>query len=386
MIRPLRGYVASPDAAAGVASPVAEDLSVADRERLIAANPDSSMNLLGDTPPELDRARSYLERVVSDGTFRPSEGWWVYRVTGDGHTQTGLVAEVAVTAYEAGNVLRHEHTMADVAARIADALELIGGSAHPVSLTYRHVAALDEFLGRVTRQEPDVRVEEAGRTQEAWEVANSGVPVESLRRIDRLYIADGHHRTAGFAELARRSLASGDDQRAHFPAVLFPDTAMRTRSYYRCLHLRNRPPTGVLADIAAQLPIEPMQPPAADAHPARGVIWVVADGTWHRLPLPDVRGAGPTAALDSARLQYQVLGPICDVADPRTDPRLTYVPGSLGYDELARICREQGGIGFATRPAGVADVMAVADAGGVLPPKSTWFTPKIGAGLFLRRV
>ena len=208
----------------------------------------------------------------------------------------------------------------------------------------------------------------------------------ALDEIPTLYIADGHHRSAGAAALAHRSGSGLDDPRSRVLAVLFPHTQMRTLSYHRCLHLPDRSPEQILSAIAGRLDVHAMPAAPDGREPEPGEVWLAVEGQWYSVRLPAPVGPGPTTTLDAARLQHDILGPICDVADPRADPRLSYVPGSALYLELAAICAARGGVGFVTRAARVEDVMAVSDAGGVMPPKSTWFTPKIGAGLFLRRL
>ncbi|MGI9648600.1 MAG: DUF1015 family protein [Acidimicrobiia bacterium] len=387
MIRPLDGYIVSQAAADRVVAPVAEDLGPDERDRILASNPDTSLFLLTEQPAARATARNYLDRVTSDGTFQPTGGWWVYRITDGDHRQTGVVAEVSVEAYESNRIMRHENTVAEVANHVADALDEMGGSVHPVSLVYRRQAAVDRIVAGVVDEPPAVRVQRGDRGQEAWPVADPGELAAALESVPTLYIADGHHRSAAAAVLAERYQAGPETARSHFLAALFPDTDMRVLSYHRCLHLRAYSPAEILAAIARHFPIAAIEEPS-DGHgvPDPGEVWLCVEGSWYTLNLPHNPDEGPTAALDAARLQHQILGPICDVADPRTDPRLNYVPGSIPLPEMATACGAQAGISFVTRPPTVDDVIAVSDAGGVMPPKSTWFSPKIGAGIFLRRL
>lgn len=384
MIRPFDGYVVTAGAADRVVAPVAEDLNPAERDRILATNPDTSLFLLTEAPEGRSHAREYLERVTGDGTFEPTTGWWVYRITDGDHRQTGVIAEVAVAAYESNRLLRHEHTVAEVAEHLADAFEEVGGSTHPVSLAYRADPVIDGIVAQVTAATPEVRVERGGRIQEAWRAESDLGLGAALEAIPELYIADGHHRSAAAAVLAHRSPPELESIRSHFLAALFPDDQMKTLSYHRCLHLPDHSPAEILTAIARHFPIQPR--PDVGEIPASGELWVCSEGSWYSLQLPHFADEGPTSALEAARLQHQILGPICDVADPRTDPRLNYVPGSVPLDVLAAECGAQAGLSFVTRPPTIADVMAVSDAGGVMPPKSTWFTPKIGAGIFLRRL
>lgn len=385
MIRAFHGFVVDPAVADRVVAPVAEKLTGDDRARILAENPDNSLRLLAETPADRADARAYLERVTGDGTYQPADGWWAYRITDGDHHQTGVVAEVAVEAYESNRIRRHEHTVAEVAIHVADTLEQVGGSSHPVSLLYRTMPAVEEIVGRSTAGEPAIRVTRGNRIQEAWPVPDSDALGEALQSISTLYIADGHHRSSGAATLARRRGASGADNAAYFLAALFPSDQMRTLSYHRCLHLPDHSPHEILTAIARHFTLEPIAQPR-DGVPNPGRVWIHAGDSWYGLELAHGPDAGPTASLDPSRLQHQILGPICDVADPRTDPRLNYIPGTVPLGELSELCSEQAGITFVTRPPTVDDVIAVSDAGGVMPPKSTWFTPKLGAGIFLRVV
>ena len=384
MIRPLDGYVVSQEAADRVVAPVAEDLHPVERDRILATNPDTSLFLLTEDAEARSHGREYLERVTSNGTFEPTSGWWVYRITEGDHRQTGIVVEVSVAAYESDRIRRHEHTVGEIAEHVADALEEVGGSTHPVSLIYRHDPAVDEVVGAAVAATPSLRLEREGRIQEAWKLEAGAGLGRALDAIPALYIADGHHRSAGAAVLLHRDEPGSEDARSHFLAVLFPDTEMKTLSYHRCLHLPDHTPADVLAAIARHFPLKRLADPAGTPEP--GEVWLHSEDTWYSLRLPHGTDEGPTSALDAARLQHQILGPLCDVADPRADPRLNYVPGSVPVHVLAAECRQQAGLSFVTHPPSVDDVMAVSDAGGIMPPKSTWFTPKIGAGIFLRRV
>ncbi len=384
MIRPFDGYVVSQEAVERVAAPVAEDLHPVERDRILATNPDTSLFLVTQDAEARSHGHDYLERVTRDGTFQPTSGWWVYRITEGDHQQTGVVAEVSVAAYESDRIRRHEHTVGEVADHVADALEEVGASAHPVSLIYRRDPAIDEVVERAVVAAPALRLEREGRIQEAWKLEAGAGLGAVLDAIPALYIADGHHRSAGAAVLSRRNAPGLESSRSHFLAVLFPDSEMKTLSYHRCLHLPDHSPADVLAAIARHFPLKRLPTPGEIPEP--GEIWLYAEGTWYSLRLPHGTDEGPTSALDASRLQHQILGPICDVADPRADPRLNYVPGSVPLHVLAAECRQQAGLSFVTHPPSVDDVIAVSDAGGIMPPKSTWFTPKIGAGIFLRRV
>lgn len=384
MIHPFVGWVVTPDAAPRVATPRVEDLDPELRHEIRTNNPDSGLHLLAESNADVVAVRNYVGRVTWEGLFRDARGWYVYAITEGDHTQTGVLAEVEVAAYDAGRIHRHEHTVAEIGGRVADILEGTGVSTEPVSLLYRHRPSLDAHLATITAGAPEIDlIGGDGRRQRVWEVGADATTTAELAHITDLYIADGHHRSAGASTLAGRLRARPDDPAGRFLAVLFPEDQMRILGYHRCLVLIDRTPQEIVALINEEYPLVPVD--YANENPPAGVVQVCADGRWYRLELrPSIRES-PTSRLDAAQLQHQVLGPLCDVADPRTDNRLEYVPASVPAEDFARLCAEKSAVGFKVQPPSVEDVIAVADSGGVMPPKSTWFSPKVGAGLFLRR-
>ena len=383
MIHPFAGYLVTPEAADRVATPRVEDLDPVTRAQIRADNPDSGLHLLAESNADVISVRNYVARVTWEGLFREAAGWYVYAISEGDHTQTGVVAEVEVAAYDTGRIHRHEHTMAEIGGRVADILEGTGVSTEPVSLLYPHRRVLDERLAAITADPPEIDISgSTGRRQRIWPAGDDATLTEELAKIQDLYIADGHHRSAGASTLANRLQPGPDDPAGRFLVVLFPENQMRILGYHRCLVLSHRTPEEVVSTIDAEYRLEPIE---AGDEPARGVVHICAEGNWYRLALRPIIREEPTSRLDAAALQHQVLGPLCDVADPRTDTRLEYVPASVESETFAAMCAERRAVGFMIRPPSVNDVIAVSHAGGVMPPKSTWFSPKVGAGIFLRQ-
>lgn len=384
MIHPFAGWLVTPDAAGRVATPRVEDLDPERRDEIRTTNPDSGLHLLAESNADVVSVRRYLTRATWDGLFRQVRGWYVYATTEGSHTQYGIVAEVEVAAYDAGRIHRHEHTMAEIGGRVADILESTGVSTEPVSLLYRSRPVLDNRIAEITAADPEIEVSSPeGRMQRVWNAGADETITTEVSEIQDLYIADGHHRSAGASALAKRLQPGPEDPAGRFLAVAFPHNQMRILGYHRCLVLAHRTPREIIANIEAEYHLAPLEP-SGDPPPA-GAVHLCAERNWYEFDLrPSVRNE-PTSSLDAARLQYQVLGPLCDVADPRTDTRLEYLPATIDARTLAETCATKGAVGFVIRPPSVEDVIAVADAGGVMPPKSTWFSPKVGAGLFVRR-
>lgn len=384
MIHPFAGYLVDPEAADRVATPRVEDLDPDRRNQIRADNPDSGLHLLAESNADVVAVRNYVARVTWEGLFRDASGWYVYAITDRDHTQIGIVAEVEVAAYDSGRVHRHEHTMAEIGGRVADILEGTGISTEPVSLLYHQRPGLDARVAAITAGAPEIDVLRSdGRRQQVWPAGKDFVIGTELAQIEDLYIADGHHRSAGASTLASRLQPGPEDPASRFLTVLFPANQMRILGYHRCLVLTHRTSEEVLSTIGAEYDLVPIDAP--ETAPPPGDVHVCADHSWYQLSLRASTREGPTARLDAAQLQHQVLGPLCDVADPRTDNRLEYVPASIGAASFAGMCADRRAVGFMVRPPSVEDVIAVSNAGGVMPPKSTWFSPKVGAGLFLRR-
>jgi uncharacterized protein (DUF1015 family) len=214
-------------------------------------------------------------------------------------------------------------------------------------------------------------------------VEDEAALVEAFSAIDALYIADGHHRAASASRACEGRGGAGESSR--FIAVAFPDAAMQVLPYNR-----------VVADLAGRTPDELLEAVRAVARvsdggpvPARaGEVAMFLAGRWHRIELPEVPPGTPRAdALDVAILQTSILAPLLGIADPRTDRRIDFVGGIRGTAELERLVASgRAAVAFSMHPVGVGDLMAIADQGGIMPPKSTWFEPKLRDGLLVHTI
>lgn len=397
---PFTGWRVAPDAAARVVSPAYDALSPRERGETAAANPDSFLNVTRSPEDQLPgqevdherllrSSRATLDRLLAEGAFvrQATPAYQLLRMRLGGHVQTGIVGTVPVR--DIGSVVRlHEETRADKEDDLVRHLETVGVSSSPVGLVHPGPTPVPDLVARTTAEAPELRVDaDDGLEQEVWGVTDpadiAGIRT-AFSRMDRLYLTDGHHRAASAVRLARR-LGAGSQRDAPWQRLLvvaFPADELRLEPYHRVVHGigRDRAAT-VLEAIRERFEVAAAAPPAPPE--VAGTLAVLLADRWYAVrTAPDDPPVDPVAALDVTILHERILRPLLGITDPRTDDRLEFVPGTRGLAELERRAGPDGGA-FALPPTDVAELMAVADAGAVMPPKSTWFEPKVRSGMFL---
>ena len=278
-----------------------------------------------------------------------------------------------------GRIRRHELTRPAKVADRARQIEAVGAHTGPVMMSYRDDAAVAEATAAVAAGRPTLEAEVDGVRHSVW-IAEGGAGAalsDSVRGLDTLYVADGHHRSEAAVQVA------GDAAGASFLAVSFPESEMRILDYNRVVRdLAGRSADEFLAALRDDFAIAPSDTPVRPDSPRRFGLYVA--GRWYRLALRAAPKAedDPTAALDAEILSRTVLAPVLGIEDPRNDPRIDFVGGSRGLNGLsARIDSGEMAAAFALHPVTLGQLFAVADAGRVMPPKSTWFEPKLADGL-----
>jgi uncharacterized protein (DUF1015 family) len=402
-IAPFRALRASPRLAARVAAPPYDVVTREEAARVVAGNPLSFLRVTRsetDFPPDTDahaprvyeRARANLDRLVTEGALvredRPS--LYLYRMVADERAQVGLAACVHVNDYERGVIRKHETTRPDKEEdRTRHALTL-RAHAEPVLLLYRDRADIDRRAGREMERASllDVATSDGVR-HTVWAVAEPTPWLETFGSVERAYVADGHHRSASAWRAARHARSAGaiganDEERDWFIAVLFPASQLRILPYHRLVrdlggmtsrHMLER--LGEVGELKAS---------AAPLPGGRGAFGLYLDRRWYRLELPSmsIKVGDPIHSLDVSLLQERILGPILGIADPRTDPRMDFVGGIRGIGELERrVDSGEAALAVSMHPTTVEQLMAAADAGEIMPPKSTWFEPKLASGLLV---
>lgn len=345
-----------------------------------------------------ERARDLLAERVADGTLLrdATPCYYLYRLRRDGREQTGIVAGVAMDDLADGTVRAHELTRPEKEADRARHIEATGCQTGPVFLAYRDNAVMDILVEAAKAADPLYDFTDGeGVRQTVWRVARPAA-VESFRamlgQVDRAYIVDGHHRAAAAASVCRRmreeagSGLSGTEPYNFLLCALFPASQLAVLPYDRVVADTNGLDEGglVAALEAAGVTVGGRQEvPVSPAR--RGQVGMRAFGAWRELSLGGARPDDPVDGLDVAILQDRVLGPVLGIDDPRSDGRISFVGGAEGPEALARRAGERG-VAFSLFPVSMGELMSVADAGRLMPPKSTWLEPKLRSGLFIRRV
>jgi uncharacterized protein (DUF1015 family) len=405
-LNPFRPIRPRPDLAAQVASVPYDVVNRGEAAELARGNPHSFLHVGRsdiDLPEDVDpydpriyrRAREALDELLARGTLLrdPEPRLFVYRQVMDGRSQTGVVGCVHVDDYEHDVIRKHEKTRQDKEDDRTRHVLTLNANAEPVFLTYRGRADIDRMVEEVTSSAPlyDFTAPDGVR-HTVWPVSDSRALAEAFGPIPHAYVADGHHRSASAwragKELRARSPSHrGDEEYDWFLAVLFPSDQLRILPYNRVVRdLDGQTPALVLERLRGLGKV------SAATHPVperSGVFCIYLDGRWHRLELDQagIDRSDPIASLDVSLLQDRVLSPILGIGDPRTDKRIDFVGGIRGTAELERRVRSgEMAIAFSLFPTTLDQLMAVSDAGHVMPPKSTWFEPKLRSGLFVHEL
>ncbi len=392
------------DAAAKVASVPYDVVNRDEAAELAAGNPLSFLHVVRpdiDFPPSknpydpdiYDKASENFQKLISDNVLQRDSGdcVYAYRQIMNGHSQVGIVCCCHIDDYENNLILKHEKTRKSKEDDRTHHVLALNANAGPVFLTYRGVEHINFMVADTIKADPLYDFVAADGVQHTvWRIENSQPFVEALSAVPQFYIADGHHRAASAwragNELRRRlpNGGTGDEECNWFLSVLFPSDQLRILAYNRVLRDMNG---HTVADLLEKLDdlgeFTKTDDPVPDA---RGSFCFLVDHRWWKLTIPvDPHVAkDPIQSLDVAILERLVLHPIFGIEDVRTDPRIDFVGGIRGTAELERLCI--GGdfaVAISMYPTTLDQLMAVSDAGEIMPPKSTWFEPKLRSGLLV---
>jgi len=404
MLRPFAGLRPASEYAAQVAAPPYDVLSTEEARAAARGKPWSFLHV---SKPEIDlpagadpyspqvyaKAAENMRHMLERGVLKRDEKpcYYVYRMVMNGHAQTGLAAAGSVPDYDAQRIRRHELTRPDKEDDRVRQIEAVNAHTGPVLLAYPAAPEVDAMLADAARSAAEFDVTAAGGVHHMLWVIRDDERIARLTAafdaMGALYIADGHHRTAAASRVAasRRAAASQPSANAsyeRFLCVAFPHHALRILPYNRVVRDLNGLERGeLLRRVAARFNVARASGRVMPER--RGVFGLYLPGEWYRLEIPaaNIPADDPIARLDISLLSAHLLGPVLAIGDPRTDPRIDFVGGIRGTEELER--RVAGGMAaaFSMYPTSMEDLMAVADAGGIMPPKSTWFEPKLADGL-----
>ena len=407
-VRPFRALRPAPEKAARVSAVPYDVVSTEEARRLAAGNPLSflhvsraEIDLTDGTDPYSDavyaKARENFEKLKREAPLSSEEALslYVYRLRMGGQEQTGIAGACSLDEYDQDIIRKHERTRRDKEDDRTRHMLVLGAQTGPVFLTYRDRPEIDQIVAEIKGRTPlfDFTAPD-GVAHTIWRVGGetAGRLAEQFRPVPLLYIADGHHRAASAArarsELAERSAKrTGEEAYNFFLAVAFPAGQVRILAYNRVVKdLNGRTPAEFLSALEEKFSV------AADASPSprrKGEISVYLAGRWHGLLIPPggVATGGAIGSLDAAVLQEKVLEPLLGIKDIRTDKRIDFIGGIRGTQELERLVDSgKAAVAFSLYPVSVDDLMAVSDANEIMPPKSTWFEPKLRDGLLVHEI
>ncbi len=402
LIRPFRGLRPLPEKAADVAAPPYDVLNTAEARQRAAGKPYSFLHI---SKPEIDlpsdtdpfapevyaKGAENLAKLVAEGVLIRDEApvYYIYRLRMGEHTQTGFVAAASVAAYDANRVRKHEFTRPDKEDDRVRQIDALNAQTGPVLLAYKANKNVDDLIAGVAAGTPLYEVTaDDGIVHTIW-IMNDPAAVERLTRLvddmDALYIADGHHRSAAASRVAavRRETQTQTDSHEYFLTVAFAHDQTQIFDYNRVVRdLGGLSDADFLAKVEERFKVEKASGQVKPDGPGRFGMYLA--GTWYRLEIQPqfIPQTDPVARLDVSLLQDNLISPVLKIDDPRRDKRIDFVGGMRGLDELER--RVNSGemqAAFALYPTGMEQLIAVADADKVMPPKSTWFEPKLADGL-----
>ncbi len=404
LARPFAGLRPAPERAPEIAAPPYDVVTTDEARALIRDKPYSFLHVSraeADLPPDTDpysdavyaAAAKNLRSFEDQGILirEKTPAFYVYRMIAGNRVQTGVVHSASIDAYLHNRIRKHELTRPakeNDRVRQIDTVDAITG---PVLLVYRRDPVLSSALAQISSNPPDTLVPDLGGVRhELWVVSQKDQVAHiatRLNNLDAMYIADGHHRSAAAARVAEARRAAqveydGTEPYNGFLAVSFPDDEVTVLDYNRLVRdLNGHDTDAFLTALRKRCDVRPVTGAFRPKQPHYFGMYI--DGKWYKLRLTSpIDGHDPVERLDVRLLDRLVLGPLLGVGDPRTDPRIDFIGGSRGTMAIAaRVDAGEMAVGFTLFPTSLADLMAVADAGRIMPPKSTWFYPKLADGL-----
>lgn len=381
-----------------------EAKEVALRDPLSFLNIDRAESNLPDSVDTYDaqvyaKAKELLDARIADGTYVTdnSRCYYVYELIMDGRSQTGIVACASIDDYVNGVIKKHENTREEKEQDRIRHVDTCNAQTGPIFLAYPSNAVISDIMNAYKKTTPLYAfTADDGITHNVWRIADKkdvSAIQEAFEGIQSIYIADGHHRAASAVKvgLKRRSENPGYDGTEEFNfflSVLFPEDQLMIMPYNRVVKdLNGMSKEEFLTAIAGnfsvrELGTEPFQPVK------KGTFGMFLDGKWYELTASEamLRITDPVASLDVALLQDYLLGPVLGIGDPRVDKRIDFIGGIRGLKELERRVSLDMTVAFSMYPTQISELFHVADAGLLMPPKSTWFEPKLRSGLFIHKL
>lgn len=403
LIQPFAALRPAPGRANDVVAPPYDVLSTEEARERVSGRPWSFLHI---SKPEIDlpagtnpyapevyaKGAENLQALIQAGVLArdPAPCYYAYRIVMGSHSQTGIVAAASVADYDTNRIRKHEFTRPDKEDDRVRQIDALDAQTGPVLLAHPAAPEVDAILAEASTGIADSDAELDGVRHTLWVIRDPAIQARitaAFNAMPALYIADGHHRSASASRIAAARRAAnpvhtGNEPYNFFLSVVFPAHQMRILDYNRVIaDLNGLSTQAFLERVNVAFGVEPA---ASAVKPERpGVFGMYLDGKWHRLSIrPELIPADPVGRLDVSLLQNNLIAPILGIADPRRDKRVDFVGGIRGLPELEkRVNSGEMALAFALHPTRMEDLMAVADANEVMPPKSTWFEPKLADGL-----
>ncbi|MBQ8800482.1 MAG: DUF1015 domain-containing protein [Lachnospiraceae bacterium] len=346
-----------------------------------------------------EKAAELLNNRINDGTFvtDTTRNYYIYELTMDGRTQTGIVACASIDDYMNNVIKKHENTRADKEEDRIRHVDTCNAQTGPIFLAYRRNETIYSVVSKTKAVAPlyDFTSED-GITHRVFVIsdpADVNAVADAFSSIDSIYIADGHHRAASAVKVGlKRRLEhpgyDGTEEFNYFLSVLFPEDELKIFPYNRVVKdLNGYSKDEFLSRIAQDFTVEVLGSEAFQPV-KKGTFGMYLDNTWYRLTAKDAlqQITDPVESLDVSLLQDYLLAPVLGIGDPRTDKRIDFIGGIRGLKELERRVAEDMNVAFSMYPTSILELFAVSDAGRLMPPKSTWFEPKLRSGLFIHKL
>jgi uncharacterized protein (DUF1015 family) len=348
-------------------------------------------------PCVYEKARELLEQMISQGDFIQDKqaSYYLYELTMDGRSQTGIVACASIDDYLENRIKKHENTRREKEEDRVRHVDICDAQTGPIFLAYRNQPELGRIVREEKQKEPIFSfVSQDGIGHRGWKIDDPetvSAICSAFASMQAIYIADGHHRAASAVRVGQKRRAeypdyTGDEEFNYFLSVLFPDEELMIMDYNRVVRDLNG--LGTEEFLSRMEQIFTVEKLSGAAHPEqKGQITMFLEEQWYLLTLRrEYEKEDPVEGLDVSILQTQVLHPILGIGDPKTDSRIDFVGGIRGLSELEKRVHTDMKVAFAMYPTSIGELFAVADAGLLMPPKSTWFEPKLRSGLFLHHL
>ncbi len=344
-----------------------------------------------------EKAAAMLQEEMQSGIFAQEDKpcYYLYELTMNGRSQTGIVGCASVEDYVHNVIKKHENTRAEKEKDRIRHIDTCNAQTGPIFLAYHHQSSIDALVEEIKQQMPMYDfVSVDGIGHRCWIVSDEAqikTLCQAFKDMAAMYIADGHHRAASAVKVGLKRRNEQDTRKIsaseYFLAVAFPDNQLQILPYYRVVRdLHGFSSQEFLEKVAENFEItecgnQPVEPTCA------GVFGCYLDEQWYRLMAKaDIMNDDPVEGLDVALLQNYIFEPILGIHDPKTDARIDFVGGIRGVKALEQRCHEDMAVAFSTYATSIAQLFAVADAGKLMPPKSTWFEPKLRSGLFIHEI